>query len=94
MEYVIDVPEYVRGDPLRLAWDDGFEIEMIVGATDVAIKANPAGLISLARHLLTLAQDSVRDGTHVHLTADEEMSASVDLILERTSYVEHQAEGR
>jgi hypothetical protein len=30
----------------------------------VVISGNPAGLTSLARHLLTLAQDAVPDGSH------------------------------
>ncbi|MEV6631635.1 NUDIX domain-containing protein [Actinoplanes sp. NPDC051470] len=31
----------------------------------VVISGNPAGLVSLARHLLTLAQDTVPDGRHL-----------------------------
>ncbi len=31
----------------------------------VVISGNPAGLVSLARHLLTLAQESVPDGRHL-----------------------------
>ncbi|MGW2651971.1 Imm32 family immunity protein, partial [Streptomyces sp. NPDC001393] len=37
----------------------------------------------LARHLLTLAQDQVHEGSHIHLTADQEIDSDHDLILER-----------
>ncbi|WP_418958855.1 Imm32 family immunity protein [Streptomyces tritici] len=84
MDRTIDVPEYpTDGGGLRFAWDDGFEIEVVAGSTEVIIKANAAGLTSLARHLLTLAQDGVRPGAHLHLTADQEIDSAVDLILER-----------
>lgn len=44
------------------------------------VRANPAGLVTLARLLLTLAQDSVSYGSHVHLDFDaglEEGSSTV-----------------
>lgn len=83
MDLVIDVPEHRAGEGLRFAWDDDFEIELKVGPREVVIKANRAGLTSLARHLLTLAQQDVREGSHLHLTADQEIDSEVDLILER-----------
>ncbi|MFG2334632.1 hypothetical protein ACGFMM_34205 [Streptomyces sp. NPDC048604] len=84
MDRTIEVPEYLPdGRGLRFAWDDGFEIEVVAGSAEVLIRANPAGLTSLARHLLTLAQDGVRPGAHLHLTADQEIDSTVDLILER-----------
>ncbi|MFF3329271.1 hypothetical protein ACFYWX_06845 [Streptomyces sp. NPDC002888] len=86
MDRTIDVPDHRPGEALRFAWEDGFEIELKVSATEVAIKANPAGLVSLARHLLTLAQDGVTDGAHLHLTADQEIEGEHDLILERGEF--------
>ncbi|ALO91266.1 hypothetical protein SHL15_0050 [Streptomyces hygroscopicus subsp. limoneus] len=83
MDRMVDVPDYLPGRGLRFAWDEGFEIEMRVTGTEVTIKANPEGLVSLARHLLTLAQDGVNAGAHVHLTADQEIESEHDLILER-----------
>lgn len=83
MRYTISLPDVTPGDGLRLVWDDNFSIVVSVNPTEVSVKANRAGLISLARHLLTLARDDVRQGTHVHLTADQEIDSSVDLILER-----------
>jgi hypothetical protein len=83
MERVIDVPEYRDGEGLHFIWDDNFEIELTVRSTEVVIKANRAGLTSLARHLLTLVQQGVREGSHIHLTADQEIESEIDLILER-----------
>jgi hypothetical protein len=83
MNRMIDVPEYRPGSGLHFAWDDDFEIELTVSSTEVSIKANRAGLTSLARHLLTLAQDGVHEGAHIHLTADQEIESDRDLIIER-----------
>ncbi|WP_422653759.1 Imm32 family immunity protein [Kribbella sp.] len=47
------------------------------------MSANAAGLISLARHLLTLADPTAPAGSHLHLTADQELTSTFDLILER-----------
>ncbi|XVQ11526.1 Imm32 family immunity protein [Spirillospora sp. CA-255316] len=83
MEQLIVIPDYQPSEGLRLSWDEGFEIEVSVARSEVIIKGNRAGLTSLARHLLTLAQEGVRDGMHVHLTADQEIESEIDLILER-----------
>lgn len=83
MDISIQVPEYDEQRGLRFEWEDGFEIKLEVLESEVLLSANRAGLISLARHLLTLAQDSVPSGRHVHLTADLEIDSAVDLILER-----------
>ena len=46
--------------------------------------ANKAGLISLANHLLTLAQDEVEDGAHIHLDEHNSLEKdSVDFIIEK-----------
>jgi len=83
MPVSLNVPEYdpVRG--LTLEWDDGFSIELNTSGTEVLLAANRAGLVSLARHLLVLAQDDVPAGLHLHLTAGQELDSSVDLIRER-----------
>ncbi|WP_455754355.1 Imm32 family immunity protein [Streptomyces decoyicus] len=59
MDLVISVPDCRVGEGLQFTWDDGFEIELEVGSTEVVLRANRAGLASLARHLLTLAQQDV-----------------------------------
>ena len=83
MDVLISVPEYDGRRGIHLEWDDGFEIGVAVDGSEVRLVANRAGLVSLARHLLTLAQDGVPSGRHVHLTAGQELESTVDLILER-----------
>ncbi|GGY76764.1 hypothetical protein [Streptomyces nitrosporeus] len=82
MDHTIDVPEHRPDAGLRFAWDDGFEIEVSAGPAEVVIRANRAGLTSLARHLLTLAQEGVHPGSHLHLTAQQEIESDHDLVLE------------
>ncbi len=83
MIVAIDVPGYSPEYGIAFNWDEGFEIEMEVLGSEIRLTANQAGLISLARHLLTLAQDDVPSGRHLHLTADQEIEGSNDLIIER-----------
>ena len=71
----------VRGFTYR--WNDGFEIALTTSSTEIVLSANAAGLISLARHLLTLADPTAPAGSHLHLTADQELTSTFDLILER-----------
>ena len=73
---MIRVPPYTAEEGIGLEWDDDFCILCDVDAAGVVvIQANPSGLRSLARHLLTLAQNNVPDGAHVHL---DEFSALED----------------
>ncbi|MGW4517167.1 Imm32 family immunity protein [Streptomyces sp. NPDC004393] len=83
MEHIVQVPDYRPGGGIQLSWDEDFEIAVSVSGSEVSIKANREGLVSLARHLLTLAQDQVHGGAHIHLTADQEIDSDHDLILER-----------
>lgn len=83
MEVSIDVPSYQLSRGLRFDWDDEFEIKLDIIGNEVVIAANSAGLRSLARHMLTLAQDGVPDGHHIHLTADQELDSQVDLVIQR-----------
>jgi hypothetical protein len=83
MDVYVEVPEYDSQRGLHFDWEDGFEISVEVNDSEVVIAANRSGLVSLARHLLTLAQDGVPTGRHIHLTADQEIDSSIDLVLER-----------
>ncbi|MGW3779149.1 Imm32 family immunity protein [Streptomyces sp. NPDC005056] len=52
---------------------------------EVVIEANAAGLRTLAGHLLTLSQDDVPDGSHLHLEDSNGLAdGSVSLVLERS----------
>jgi hypothetical protein len=85
-EQRVTVPDYQPGGPLRFAWADGFRIEVDTSAGEVVIRANSAGLVSLAQHCLTLAQATVEPGSHLHLDAGAGLEpGSTDLILERAA---------
>lgn len=66
-QYVIKTLDYCAEKGLRLQWEKGFAISVNAIENEVTIRANKSGLISLARHLLTLAQDSAPKHSHIHL---------------------------
>lgn len=67
---------------MELHWEDGFEIRVRVEGGEARISANAAGLRSLAKHLLTLAEE--RPGSHLHLDPYNSLEAdSAPLLLER-----------
>lgn len=66
MELKIDIPEYDNNKGFQYKWVDGFEIESSYDNGVINITANKEGLISLANHLLNLAQDSIPNGYHLH----------------------------
>ncbi|MFE7245673.1 hypothetical protein [Streptomyces sp. NPDC057580] len=66
-------------------WDENARIEVRDLGGEVVIEANAAGLRTLAGHLLTLAQDGVPDGSHLHLEDNNGLEdGSVGLVLERS----------
>jgi hypothetical protein len=84
MERSIKVGGYTADCGLQLEWSPGFQIEVQAHSKEVLIRANKAGLISLAQHMLTLSEDPVPIGTHVHLDASRELEdTSLDLVIER-----------
>ena len=67
MEIKLEIPEYDKNEGFKYSWENGFEIKIETSNNDILIIANKAGLISMARQLLTLAQDKVPDGYHFDL---------------------------
>lgn len=66
-------------------WDEDARIEVRNLGGEVVVEANAAGLRTLAGHLLTLAQDGVPDGSHLHLEDGNGLEdGSVGLVLERS----------
>lgn len=61
----IKIPQY-DGHSIKLAWESGFSIQCCVEDSIIVLSANSAGLVSLAKHLLTLAQNEVPENTHIH----------------------------
>ena len=70
---------------MDIRWQDGFAISAAADASGaVVISANREGLVSLARILLALAEET--PGSHVHLDAFNSLEeGSAELIIERTA---------
>jgi hypothetical protein len=68
MERTVKIGSY-DDSGLHLEWSQGFEISVLERNGEVTIKANEAGLVSLAQHLLTLAEKVVPTGAHIHLVS-------------------------
>lgn len=85
----IKIPAHKTGG-FNFIWEDGFIIKTsITDEGSFYIKANSAGLISLARHLLALAQKELSEQYHFHLdehTALED--GSVEMIIEKDDNLE------
>ena len=59
MERTLKIGSYSADRGLQLEWSPGFEIDVQLQSGEIVIRANKTGLISLAQHMLTLAEDSV-----------------------------------
>jgi len=83
MRKVVEIPGYVPTQGVRTEWEDGFIISFIPGSNgSMVLSANTAGLVSLARHLLTLAQSEVPAGSHIHYDKDRTLEpGSEELII-------------
>ena len=69
---------------MDLNWEDGFTIAVRAEKGRALISANREGLLSLARILLALAEET--PGSHVHLDASNSLEeGSAELIIERTA---------
>ena len=49
---------------MKIEWVDGFEIRVSIASGGAVISANKEGLLSLAKHLTSLAEED--PGSHVH----------------------------
>ena len=79
-EIKINIPEY--DDAVELVWNDNFKIKTATPYDTITIEANRDGLLSLARHLLLLAQEEVPSGSHFHLDEFNSLEdSSVELII-------------
>lgn len=83
MEIKVNIPEYI-GDGLRSEWEEGFQIEVKIDRDTIVVLANKAGLISLAKQLLTLSQDNVPSGFHFHFDDYNSLEeGSTEIIIEK-----------
>ncbi|HZO70596.1 MAG TPA: hypothetical protein VFB60_00225 [Ktedonobacteraceae bacterium] len=84
MNLTLDIPDYKEFQSVRTIWEEGFTICAQIDQGQVIIKADQAGLVSLARHLLTLAQKDVPTGSHIHYDQDNSLEdGSCEIIIEK-----------
>jgi len=67
VEVKLKIPKYDDEVGLQSSWIDGFILKTDIVENQIQIHANKAGLISLAKQLLYLAQDETPIGCHCHL---------------------------
>ena len=75
------MPKYDRNIGLQLCWHPGFSIKVSSDNSEVTISANREGLLSMANHLLNLAQADVPPGTHIHLDSLNSLEDGSDEII-------------
>jgi hypothetical protein len=84
MQKIIEFQEYVAEEGIKLSWENGYDIRCLIKDNAVIISANRQGLISLANHLVTLAQDLVPVGSHLHFDENNSLEdGSTELIISK-----------
>ena len=86
MKVTLELPDHTPETGLRTEWQKGFSITTSGVADCFTLKANKAGLVSLALHLLTLAQDTVPNGCHLHYDESNSLEdESIGLVIQKTN---------
>lgn len=84
MKQEIEIIQYDKNKGIQFNWEENFAIEVKNEGGEVIISANSEGLLSLAKHLLTLAQNEVPVGAHIHLDEYNSLEeGSIGLIIEK-----------
>ena len=84
MKIQIEVLDYSPEKGIRLIWESGAILSATLDNDAVILLSNAEGLVSLARHFLTLAQASVPDGSHIHLDSSNAFEGdSCELIIQK-----------
>jgi hypothetical protein len=85
MKIELIIPDYSPSDGIRTDWEEAFILKTEVAENGaVRIMGNQNGLISLARHILTLAQPSIPAGYHLHYdTWNSLEEGSPEIIIEK-----------
>ncbi len=67
---------------MDIEWEDGFTIKVKVDDGAVVVRANKEGLLSLARHLVALADSDAE--CHIHYDEHNSLEeGSVEMIIEK-----------
>lgn len=84
MQILLNIPDYSPATGIVLDWQDDFQIKVNASDGSVLIQANADGLVSLANHLLNLAQPAAPPGVHIHLDQYNSLEdGSPDLVIEK-----------
>lgn len=90
MEITLKIPDYAPSKGIEYQWENGLDIDVKLADKCVCIAANREGLISLANHLLNLAQEEVPAGYHIHLDEHNSLSdGSFELIVQKNKTDRH-----
>lgn len=66
---------------MTLGWEEGFSIRVGVSGNTVVLSANKEGLLSLARQLIALSEET--PGSHLHYDKNNSLEEdSSDLVVE------------
>lgn len=84
MKFVIEVYDYDPAEGICTEWDDNHVLKA-ESKDYFVIKANAGALQELAVHLLTLAQEKVPPGSHLHYDALNHMTeaGSMPFVIEK-----------
>ncbi|TCL53498.1 hypothetical protein EDC14_10832 [Hydrogenispora ethanolica] len=84
MKIVIEIAQYSPNNGIAIEWLDGSIVESKIVGNTMLLKANKEGLTSLAQSLLTLAQEGVEPGNHIHFDEFNLLQdGSSELVIER-----------
>ena len=79
---VIEIPEYNPNKGFEYSWEDDFVISTVANGSSIKISANKEGLVSLAKHLLTLAEMPAEG--HLHYDDINSLEdGSIELIIDK-----------
>ena len=70
----IEIPDTEPRNGMHFNWTDGWEFQSTFDHDEVVFAANKEGLLSLANHLINLAQDQFPSGHHFHFDRGVELS--------------------
>jgi hypothetical protein len=86
MKIIMELPDYNPENGIKYKWENGFKIKVVTNNNVVILNANKSGLISLANHLLNLAQDKIPAGHHLHFDEFNSLEeGSNELIIQKSA---------
>lgn len=84
MTIQLELPDYDAREGFISQWEDGFELKVENIGSYIQVTGNKEGLISLARQLLYLAQDSFPAGYHLHYDSSNSLDeGSLHLVISK-----------